>query len=341
MMKSLDFKGAWLTPLLTILAAMVAGMLYAGVAIAATVTINNSDFISVTGGEGSEWLFWNGAGTDNGLPVGGNCGSENPGLGVVDAAVDMGAQGDAFDEGLTVFVDNQQYVSPDTVDLTGTTLTSGPVSLSGLNTSVQYYVSPTNATLRTFISLNNPTANSITVPVTVATNFGSDDGTQIINTSSGDTTFTTSDSYIITDDSGNGDPTITSLVAAGSGSPQTLPSAVSNTVFECSGTQGVLVTYDVTVPAGETRSLLLFNQLNSTSTEATADVGAFNNNTTLAATDFLAGLSPADLATVVNFDFSTSSPTTKEECKKNGWKNFQNPDGSPMFKNRGDCVKFL
>jgi hypothetical protein len=269
--------------------------------------------ITVPGGEDSLWFFWNRAGTDNGLPVGGSW-NASPGLSVEDAGLDTATSvlGDAFDNGLTVFVNNQRYVSPDTVDLTGTTLTSGPVTLADLNTSVQYYVSPTNATLRTFISLNNPTTNSITVPVTVATNLGSDTLTQIINTSSGDTTFTTSDSYIITDDSSSdfSDPTVTSLVAAGSGSPRAQPSAVSNTVFADSGTQGVLVTYDVTVPAGQTRSVLLFNQLNATPTEATADVGVFNDNTTLAATDFLAGLSQADLATVVNFDFSTTSEDT-------------------------------
>lgn len=124
-----------------------------------------------------------------------------------------------------------------------------------------------------------------------------------MSTSSGDTSFTTSDRYLITDDGPSADPTVTSVVAGGSGSPRALPSAASSTVFECGTTDGVLVTYDVTLPAGQTRSVLLFDQLNSSLTEATADVGVFNDNTTLADTDFLAGLSRADLATVVNFDF--------------------------------------
>jgi uncharacterized delta-60 repeat protein len=38
--------------------------------------------------------------------------------------------------------------------------------------------------------------------------------------------------------------------------------------------------------------------------------------------------------------FSTSdSPTTKGDCKNGGWKAFENPDGSPMFKNQGQCIK--
>jgi hypothetical protein len=298
---------------------------------AADVTFGGES-IDVSGGEGSTWTFFNDVSTDNGLPTGGVCQTSTAGLALEEA--EASGQGDAFDEGLLVFVNNQQYVSPDTVDLTGTTLTSGPVILSGLNTSVQYYASPTNATLRTLISLNNPTTDSITVPVTVATNFGSDVGTQIISTSSGDTTFTTADRYLITDDFSTDavDPTNTSVVA-GSGTPQAPPSEVSNTVFTCSGTEGVLVTYQVTVPAGETRSVLLFNQLNPTTTDATTDVGAFNDNTTLAATDFLAGLSQDDLARVVNFDFSTTSevPATKAGCKKGGWKALGWPD-------QGTCI---
>ena len=32
---------------------------------------------------------------------------------------------------------------------------------------------------------------------------------------------------------------------------------------------------------------------------------------------------------------------TKDQCKDDGWMNFKNPDGSPMFKNQGDCVSFF
>jgi hypothetical protein len=276
-------------------------------------------FLNMRGGNNTSfWSFQNDLGTSNGLPLGGSCNERpNSGLGVFIAELTPG-EFPAIINGLTVFVDNHQFVSPDTVDISGTpfttTLTSGPVSISGLNTSVQYHVSRTDDTLRTFISLNNPTTDSITVPVTVATNLAADirlpTGIQIINTSSGDTTFTTSDSYIITDDGSTvgGAPTVTSVVAGGWGSPQAQPSAVSDTGY-CGHPKGVLVTYDVTVPAGQTRSVLLFNQLNTTPTEATEEVGVFNDNLTLAATtDFLEGLSTADLARVVNFDFDSRAP---------------------------------
>ena len=38
---------------------------------------------------------------------------------------------------------------------------------------------------------------------------------------------------------------------------------------------------------------------------------------------------------------SVTSPTDKDECKKDGWKTFKNADGSLMFKNQGDCVSFV
>jgi len=38
---------------------------------------------------------------------------------------------------------------------------------------------------------------------------------------------------------------------------------------------------------------------------------------------------------------SVTSPADKDQCKKDGWTTFKNADGSPMFKNQGDCVSFV
>jgi hypothetical protein len=52
--------------------------------------------------------------------------------------------------------------------------------------------------------------------------------------------------------------------------------------------------------------------------------------------------SELDLAFKAVFSTSASdSPTTTEDCKNNSWKAFENPDGSPMFKNQGDCVSYV
>ena len=38
---------------------------------------------------------------------------------------------------------------------------------------------------------------------------------------------------------------------------------------------------------------------------------------------------------------SDLSGYTKDQCKHGGWKDFKNPDGSMMFKNQGQCVRFF
>src|SRR5262249_47207670 len=100
------------------------------------------------------------------------CGTAD-GLGLRDAQFGPGSV-DAFDRALLVTVGGAQFISPDTVDLTGQTLTSGPISLSGLDVTVQYMAMQDRPALRTFISLHNPSAAPITKALNVQSNFGSD-----------------------------------------------------------------------------------------------------------------------------------------------------------------------
>src|SRR3989304_2879448 len=83
---------------------------------------------------GSEWFYENSGGTDNGLPVGGEC-DGSPGLTIDDA--DLGPQGDAYDNGLMVWVDGAVY-APGSLSADGPTLTAAPVSMSGLDVATEY-----------------------------------------------------------------------------------------------------------------------------------------------------------------------------------------------------------
>jgi hypothetical protein len=38
----------------------------------------------------------------------------------------------------------------------------------------------------------------------------------------------------------------------------------------------------------------------------------------------------------VTITYTVSVPTSKDQCKKDGWKNY-----GPMFKNQGQCVSFV
>ncbi len=42
-----------------------------------------------------------------------------------------------------------------------------------------------------------------------------------------------------------------------------------------------------------------------------------------------------------NFEAQLPPPTDKDQCKGDGWKAYKKADGSPMFKNQGDCVSFV
>src|SRR5690242_13096001 len=94
------------------------GLAVPAVAAPGTSAPSSTDVTLTSGGSlHSTWDIVNNAGTDNGLPVGGECPSpEVPGLGVEDAAYDpSGANmSDAFDDGLLFFVNNHEMVSPTT-----------------------------------------------------------------------------------------------------------------------------------------------------------------------------------------------------------------------------------
>ena len=249
--------------------------------------------------------------TTTGSPFTGVCAS-GTGFGIYDATGPTGAS-DAYDDAYLVFVNGVQFDPGSTVDLTGTTITAGPVLMSGLNVTVQYYFDTQAALARIMVFLNNPTASPINATVDIPVNFGSDASTKVQMTSSGDTIFTTADRWIVTSDS-NTTPndTVNTTVLFGPGG--LAPSAVTQTVFDCANTNGVGATYDVSVPAGETRSLLLFAGLGDITGNGDTNAGAitsaalFNSGSTLP-TGALTGLSNSQISSVVNWQ-GLGAPTT-------------------------------
>lgn len=264
------------------------------------------------GGPGSSvWTVDDTGGTSNGLPSGGSCDGSS-GMTVVDAMLDpeyatgIGAQLDAYDNGQTVFIDGVQF-APSQLRVGSRTVLGGPESMSGLDVRVEYGVAIASATMRTLVGLTNPGGDDVEVTVDHVTNVGTNAATQIARTSSGDAAFNVFDRWVITRDMDvPPEKPVVTHVFRGPADPGVLPlaSAVSQTVFDCAGTQGIRVTFDVTVPAGETRYLLFFNQLSQTDSEAIAFAQAeFNSNPPVGG-DLLFGLLPEQLAEVINWDFS-------------------------------------
>jgi hypothetical protein len=287
-----------LVSLLTVLGLTLAGLTIVS---AAPVSLGQT----LTGGGSSSWNVSDDGGTGNGLPAGDDCEGE-PGLTVQDANIPDGS--DAYDNAAMLWLDDAVFVPPDPVDLTGQTLTAGPVSMSGLDVTMQYYAASGDATLRTVITFENPSGADINATAQWVNNSGSDGGTGIRGTSSGDTTFDTADRWIVTSDSAGtpGDP-VNTYVLFGPGSPVT-PSGASQVVFSCAGTEGVLSTFDVSIPAGAARHLMFFNQMNAENAGALTAAAEFDTNPAEGG-DLLSGLDATQLSEVLNWAFAAVPPT--------------------------------
>jgi IPTL-CTERM motif len=66
----------------------------------------------------------------------------------------------------------------------------------------------------------------------------------------------------------------------------------------------------ITVPAGATRAVMVFTQMPGTVASAETDAPLFNSGSTLQGTDYLAGLSPAQNAEIVNWNISSVAVPT-------------------------------
>ena len=240
---------------------------------------------------------------------------------------------DAFDGALTWHV----YTSPPGgADSSGGYLKAGGVvsvtansvvgpnkTLAGLTTHAELYFSSSRNVVRSILYLQNPTGSPITVTVDNDNNLGSDSSTSIQATSSGDATFDASDNWVVSCQgiSGPGtacdltfDPVVTLAFQGPGGVRATNAGAIfangnDNPNFRWSG---------ITVPAGETRAVMMFVELSDTAADAEADAPVFNSNSTLQATDYLAGLTPLQQSEIVNFVINPTPVPTLTEWARAG-----------------------
>lgn len=233
------------------------------------------------------------------------------GLGLSEASlVGPPTRSDAYDGAFVMSVDGTLFQNPTgSVDLTGTTVTSGTVVMSGLTVSEQFYFDTASATVRAVYSYANPSASAITVTVGWSQNLGSDSATQIVTTSSGDTTLDAADRWVITEpnpSSGQGDPVLT-FVRYGPGATA-LPTL---TAIPGPGSPADRFDdhYSLTVPAGATRRLMFFGQLSQSTSAAQTAAAAFNSNATLASTGLLTGLTTQQESEIVNWSFGSTATT--------------------------------
>ena len=275
-----------------------------GTAIAADISPAG---LTVMPGVGAlEWNIENDGGS-NATAFTGNCKS-TPGL-TIDDARSANGDTDAFDTAYTIYVDGAPFVAPDPSDLTGTTFTAGPISMSGLNVTVEYHFSDTIQAARIRLILQNPTAVNINPAIDIALNLGSDAGTVIEATSSGDLLYTKADRWVVTSDGLPGDP-VNSTVVYGSGAVNEEPILATTTVCGDPDPTGIGFTFNIAVPANATRQLMFFAGLGditgpgNTIAGAIANVTMFDNNNTIDPS-LLAGIPAGDLGEILNWAFTT------------------------------------
>jgi hypothetical protein len=188
---------------------------------------------------------------------------------------------DAFDNGLMLVAKKTPFEDSDGEgDVTGPELAVGPDALSGLEVSAKVRALDAGPTLRVLYKLKNTGDTKVSRRLKLDSNLGSDDASTIERTSSGDRKLKPGDRWIVSSDGDPpGDPPVTHAL---SGKHAAVPVAK---VYEVPGeacphgdySDAVIVGYNVSVPAGATRYLMFFAQMNDESIDdAVSKADAFN-----------------------------------------------------------------
>lgn len=160
---------------------------------------------------------------------------------------------------------------------------------AGLDVTRKVYVDPTQGFARFLDIFTNTTAGVVNTTINYDTNLGSDSGTNVIATSSGDLVVGTDDDWIVTDDNENGsrDPAV---VHAFSGPGGLRPTSISRDGDDIDWQ------FDLTLAPGETQAIMQYSAQNFVRQEA-IDIAP---QLALLRESFL-GLSSDEAAAVVNF----------------------------------------
>lgn len=176
---------------------------------------------------------------------------------------------DAYDGCYALTVDGTSYEPGGSVTMTlsGRQLEFPEQTIGSLTVKRIVYVPTTGGDYARFLEvITNTSASAVTTTIDVSGNLGSDSGTSLTSTSSGDTTLTTSDQWFATDDSSatGGDPALGHVFQGTSA--MLAPTTVSQS------SDNIDYAWSVTVPAGGQVAFLHFaiqkNSREETWTEA-------------------------------------------------------------------------
>lgn len=182
----------------------------------------------------------------------------------------------------------------------GTAISSSAQAISNLSVTQQFlfYRDPVmgSPTVRILVGFTNSTNADINAAIELFGNLGSDGSTTTDATASGDTTVDATDRWVVS----NGDTSdpVNTIVYFGPGAPTVTAAAITG---QGSGNDDFQATYNISVPAGQTRFLMFFAQLSVTISDAISSATVFDTVGSLAATTLVCDLTPDIKAGILNF----------------------------------------
>ncbi|WP_437329604.1 thrombospondin type 3 repeat-containing protein [Sorangium sp. So ce381] len=206
---------------------------------------------------------------------------------------------DAFDTGMVLRVDGSTFPSSTRAEeMDGRQLVHGPALMGELEVTRKIYVPTDEGWARFLEILHNPTASERVTVVRIETNVGSDNGTTITQSYTGDLEFTPADRWLATDDTVDmgGDPSLHFNFFGPSAA--IVPGSVGMTTFDCAATQGPVAEFTLKLPPGATRIVMHFG--GQRASRADSDAGAAHLDALPAPA--LVGMSVRERAYVVNWD---------------------------------------
>ena len=313
--------------------AMGVGLLGGGSARAVTVTIPLSVTVSFTRG-GVSWSgLWSGIGNTDFSCMSGQSITTTGGFSLTSGMscfaissaslsnTTTSSRSEFYNGGMSLVVGDVAaghvlFVNPDgdvdlDLDPTGDTLTTDLVMdiIPGIDARIEYYFDPTRAVVRGVYTLTNTSGAEITTSALVMGNYGSGADTTVQATESGDLVVTDADKWVVTDDNGM-DLYPTATIASHGGGATVIPKTVMKLGSAAAGASmqpdNYGYRYDLTIPAGATCRIMVFNEMTFTIADAVAGAADFESLADAGLAGLLTGLTMAEQDTIVNYAAGTA-----------------------------------
>lgn len=198
----------------------------------------------------------------------------------------------AFDNGLSLRINGSFFpATTQTTELGGRQVVMSS-TISVFDVTRKVYVPADDGWSRYLETITNTSGTAETFTVTISTNSGNNSNFNVVDTSSGDTTFSTADSWIVNDDSpGTGNPAVLHLFGDGTLAPTTATTSGDTITYS----------YTFTLNPGETVSFLHFVSQQGD----LAGLQAIIPGLEALSPEALAGLTAQERALIANFTGAT------------------------------------